>query len=250
MDDETAATQVRVNFGRAFPLFPLEGVVLLPHAMLRLFIFEPRYRQMMEDVLDGAGQIAMAIFEGDTWEGEYHESPPIKPAVCVGQIAQHERMPDGTYRVWLQGVCRARVVEEFAPEDDRLYRQAILEPLESGDDADEENGAALVEERDRLLELIRSEPLSAVASVKRLVDQLDEQTGGIDALPTGVLLEVVALSVVGALDEPRVMYRLLAEGDRAKRARIIEHELLGLRGLLTHAEKQWDPEAPKGISWN
>ena len=45
-----------------------------------------------------------------------------------------------------------------------------------------------------------------------LFDQLDEQTGGLDGLPTGVLLEVVALSVVGSLDEPLVMYRLLAEG--------------------------------------
>ncbi len=247
MDDESA-TQVRVNFGRPFPLFPLDGVVLLPHAMLPLHIFEPRYRQMMEDVLDGSGQIAMAVFEGE--DGHAHEwgDPPIKPAVCVGQISQHERMADGTYRVWLQGVCRARVVEEFAPDGERLYREAVLEPLEPGDP--EEETGELLAERDRLLELIRTEPLSEVASVRRLVDQLDEQTGGLDTLPTGVRLEVVALSVVGALDEPRVMYRLLAEGDLAERARIIERELLGLRGLLAHAEKQWDPDAPKGISWN
>lgn len=248
--DHEGATQVRVNFGRPFPLFPLDGVVLLPHAMLRLFIFEPRYRQMVEEVLDASGQIAMGVFDAEADAAPGDAGPPIKPAVCVGQIAQHERLPDGTYRLWVQGVCRARVVEEIPPDAHTLYRQAVLEPLESGDDDDGHDAAVLVEERDRLLSLIRSEPLSAVASVKRLVDQLDEQTGGIDTLPTGVLLEVVALSVVGALDEPRVMYRLLAEGDRVERARIIERELLGLCGLLTHAEKQWDPDAPKGISWN
>ena len=250
--DEEGATQVQVNFGRPFPLFPLDGVVLLPHAMLRLFVFEPRYRQMMEDVLDGSGQVAMAVFQGDEWRESYHESPPIKPAVCVGQVAHHERQADGTYRVWLQGVCRARVLEEMEPEGERLYRSVVLEPLEAGDRADdeEEEDTALVEERTRLLELMRTEPLSGVASVRRLVDQLDEQAGGLDALPTGVLLEVVALSVVGSLDEPMVMYALLEEGDRVKRARIIEHELVGLNRLLLRAERQWDPEAPKGVSWN
>jgi Lon protease-like protein len=246
--EEEGATQVRVNFGRPFPVFPLDGVVLLPHAMLRLFVFEPRYRQMIEDVLDGSGQIAMAVFEGDHWETEYHDNPPIKTAVCVGQLAQHERLPDGTYRVWLQGVCRARVVEELEPEGDRLYREAILEPLEPGDREDEDT--ELVEERSRLLQLIRSEPLSEVASVKRLVGQLEDQAGGIDSLPTGVLMEVVALSVVSSLDEPTVMYQLLAEGDRVKRARIIERELVVLNRLLSHAGRQWDPEAPKGVSWN
>lgn len=247
MDDE-GATQVRVNFARPFPIFPLDGVVLLPHAMLRLFIFEPRYRQMIEDVLDGAGQIAMGVFEGEHWQSEYHESPPVKRAVCVGQLAQHERMPDGTYRVWLQGVCRARIVEEFGPEGERLYREAILEPLEPGDGDEEET--ELVEERSRLLQLIRTEPLSEVASVKRLVGQLQEQAGGLDSLPTGVLMEVVALSVVSSLDEPALMYQLLAEGDRVKRAKIIERELVVLNRLLSHAARQWDPEAPKGISWN
>ena len=37
-----------------FPIFPLEGALLLPHGKLPLNIFEPRYLAMVEDAL-GAG---------------------------------------------------------------------------------------------------------------------------------------------------------------------------------------------------
>jgi Lon protease-like protein len=41
------------------PVFPLPNVVLFPNVFLPLHIFEPRYRQMIEDLLDGPGQIVM-----------------------------------------------------------------------------------------------------------------------------------------------------------------------------------------------
>ena len=41
------------------PLFPLPGAILFPRSQLPLHIFEPRYREMVRDAIDGAGQIAM-----------------------------------------------------------------------------------------------------------------------------------------------------------------------------------------------
>ena len=52
MSDETA---IQVNFGRPMPVFPLDQVTLLPQQVLPLHIFEPRYRQMVTDALDGSG---------------------------------------------------------------------------------------------------------------------------------------------------------------------------------------------------
>ncbi|MGP1309805.1 MAG: LON peptidase substrate-binding domain-containing protein, partial [Phycisphaerales bacterium] len=99
MSDEAPA--IRVNFNRPMPVFPLREVVLFPHAAIPLHIFEERYRDMVDDALDGAGQIAMAVFEGERWTQEYHGRPPIRPAVCVGQILQHERLADGRYNIIL-----------------------------------------------------------------------------------------------------------------------------------------------------
>jgi uncharacterized protein len=138
---------VHVNFGKPIPLFPLDSVTLLPQQVLPLHIFEPRYRQMIEHALDGAGLVAMAIFEGADWKSEYHGRPPIKPIVCVGHIVQHEKTPDGRYNLLLQGVCRARILRELPPSEDRLYRAGYLEPFgvpgamndESTDEADEDS---------------------------------------------------------------------------------------------------------------
>ena len=41
------------------PIFPLPGAILFPRSQLPLHIFEPRYREMVRDVLDGPGRIGM-----------------------------------------------------------------------------------------------------------------------------------------------------------------------------------------------
>ena len=125
----TERETISVNFGRPVPIFPLDGVVLLPQQVLPLHIFEERYVQMVGRVLDGSGQIALAVFEGEDWKKDYNGTPPIRPYVCLGQIAQHEPLPGDRYNILLQGVCRARVVDETPPDEDRLYREAMLEPV-------------------------------------------------------------------------------------------------------------------------
>ncbi len=219
---------VQVNFSKPFPVFPLKDVVLLPHALLRLFIFEPRYRQMLEHALDSRGQIAMAVFQGDAWKNQYHDSPEIRPAVCLGQIEQHHVQSDGNYRVLLHGVCRAWVVEEYPPDGEYLYRRARLEPLEpspAGDDA-------LTTERRAVQELITEEPLTELAACTGVLKQIQA-----NELPTSVLFELVTIAL---LNDKVLQYNLLAESCPHKRAGVIEHELLRLRSILHAARKQLD----------
>lgn len=239
---------VSVNFSKPYPLFPLEHVALMPQQVLPLHIFEPRYRQMVERALDGSGQIAMAVFKGTRWKQEYHGKPPIMPAVCIGQIVQHERLPDGRYNVLLQGICRARVSREVGAIDDTgdeqtLYREAVLEPV--GVLSDEEQGEAeegLTPLRAHVQASLAEGPLKHLRSSDRML----EFTRNAE-VPTTALLEVLAVAVV---DDPRVRYRLLAEGDPQKRGHIIESELGKLERLIRLAEHQVDPQAPKGCNWN
>ena len=99
------AEVISVNFSKPMPLFPLPEVVLLPHAIQPLHVFEDRYRVMVEHCLDGSGQIAMASFDGDDWKKDYEEGlPKLRPAVCIGQIVHHESLPDGRHQILLHGV--------------------------------------------------------------------------------------------------------------------------------------------------
>ncbi|HJS07899.1 MAG TPA: LON peptidase substrate-binding domain-containing protein, partial [Pirellulales bacterium] len=49
------------QFSGVVRLFPLPNRVVFPHVMQPLHIFEPRYREMLNDALDGDGLIAMSV---------------------------------------------------------------------------------------------------------------------------------------------------------------------------------------------
>ncbi len=231
-------TPIQVNFGKPVPLFPLDTAVLLPQQVLHLHIFEPRYRQMVERALDGSGQFAMAVFEGQDWKTNYHGRPPLKPAVCIGQIIQHEKQPDGCYNVLVQGVCRARVIEESPPSQGRLYREATLEPV----GIEEEAESKLYGVRERFRELLSNGPLTKLAAAEIMVEKIDD-----GEIPTAVILDLVSFALPTRRE---VRYRLLAEGDAAERAEHVEQEMLHLSGVLKLACDQHPEEWPKGCSWN
>ena len=115
------------EFSGTARLFPLPNLVLFPHVAQPLHVFELRYRQLMADALEDDRLVTMALLRPG-WEEDYHNSPPIHPVVCVGQITQEERLTDGRYNFVLQGLSRARIVEELTT--DRLYRMANVELLE------------------------------------------------------------------------------------------------------------------------
>jgi Lon protease-like protein len=114
------------DFSGTARLFPLPNLVLFPYVIQPLHVFEPRYRQMMEDALAGDRLLAMALLKPG-WEGHYEKAPPIHPVVCLGKIFKEERLADGRYNLLLHGLCRARILEEL--KTDKLYRSARVELL-------------------------------------------------------------------------------------------------------------------------
>jgi len=236
--------EIRVNFGKPMPVFPLAHVALMPHAVLPMHIFEPRYRRMVADALDGAGQIALAVFEGEGWRTEYEGRPAIRSAVCVGQIVQHQKMPDGRYDIALHGVCRGRVIEELPEDEARPYRMALLEPVGVAEFDETE----LAGYRERFADLLTTAPLSDLKRAARVVEHLKN-----DQFPTTAIMELVTVSILHDSEAryyPELHYSLLAEGDPVRRAALIERELGSLNTLLTRAASQRKSDAPRGCSWN
>jgi Lon protease-like protein len=119
-DDSLSAA----NFDGTVRLFPLPNLVLFPHVVQPLHIFEPRYRQMTADALAGDRLIAMALLVPG-WEADYEGRPAIHPMVCIGRIVNEQHLPDGRYNMLLRGLSRARVVQEIA--QDKVYRSARVE---------------------------------------------------------------------------------------------------------------------------
>jgi Lon protease-like protein len=114
------------SFDGLVRLFPLPNVVLFPQVMLPLHIFEPRYRQMTADALEGDHLIAMVLLKPG-WESEQEKRPAIHTVACLGKIVADQRLDDGRYNLLLRGVSRARVIRELKQK--RLYRTARVELL-------------------------------------------------------------------------------------------------------------------------
>src|SRR3954468_7257730 len=111
------------------PLFPLPNVALFPSALLPLHIFEPRYRAMVADALDGERLIGMVMLRPG-WERHYEGTPPVYRVGCAGFITHADRLPDGRFNILLRGLEKFRIVSERGARDGvELYRVAQIESI-------------------------------------------------------------------------------------------------------------------------
>jgi len=154
------------------PLFPLQDAMLFPNMARPLHIFEPRYRAMVADALEGDRIIGMVMLRPGH-EADYEGRPPIYPIGCAGIITGSERLPDGRYNIVLHGLVKFRVTSE---DQSRAYRLARVEAIPEVPDDDERE--ALRGQRPRLTAALAAsagktaEPPPATLSDEDLVNVL------------------------------------------------------------------------------
>ena len=111
------------------PLFPLPEVSLFPGVSRPFLIFEPRYRDMIADALQGDRIIGMVALRPG-FEKDYEGRPPIYQVGCAGRIQQYEKLPDGRYVILLRGLTTFRIATEDQRKPYRLARvEAVPEQL-------------------------------------------------------------------------------------------------------------------------
>lgn len=93
-------------------MFPL-GSVLFPSLVLPLHIFEPRYRALIRDVMDGDGEFGVCLIERGAEVG----GDDVRTAIgTAARVHEAEELPDGRWAVVAVGVRRIRV-ERWLPDD-------------------------------------------------------------------------------------------------------------------------------------
>lgn len=105
------------------PIFPLAGAILFPRSQLPLHIFEQRYRDMVADVVDREGLIAM--IQPRTAEGSDADAASLYQVGCIGEIAGLEELEDGRFNIVLNGTHRFRLLDEI--DLGTAYRNANLD---------------------------------------------------------------------------------------------------------------------------
>lgn len=109
-------------------IFPLDGALLFPRGALPLHIFEPRYREMVRDALDGMAMIGMVQPRGPG------DPPPLFSIGCVGRIGDLSETPDGRFMLTLAGLHRFRIAEELAVTTPYRQVMANYDGFADGDD--------------------------------------------------------------------------------------------------------------------
>ena len=109
----------RVGGERELPLFPLP-VVLFPGVPMPLHIFEPRYRQMLEDVRLRDNLFGLSYFDASAEESTV---PPVGHVGCVAEVTEVQPLPDGRSNILTIGLIRYRVLSYVEHSDPYLIAE-------------------------------------------------------------------------------------------------------------------------------
>jgi len=111
----------------------LNSAVLFPQAMMPLYIFEPRYRTMLSDVLAADRIFAVAALDESKQNPEAMETPHT--IAGIGIIRACKKNTDGTAHLILQGLARVafeKIIRETPYRTARIH-QIVSEPGGSDD---------------------------------------------------------------------------------------------------------------------
>ncbi len=139
---------------RQIPVFPLRAVILLPRATLPLNLFEPRYLQMIEDVVSGNRIIGIAQPErtaGDE-ESPSGKNTALRRVGCAGRVTAYQELDDGRVVITLTGICRFDIEQEI--EITNPYRTFGVDFGKFADDFNRGAGEDEVD-RERLLHVLK-----------------------------------------------------------------------------------------------
>jgi Lon protease-like protein len=122
-------------------------MVLFPGTLAPLHIFEPRYRQMISDVMDGDKRFGLLYHDPDE-SGPFMNEPGRIGTVAL--IRKHQPLSDGRSMILVRGAERFQTHEEVKGE--ALYYEALVGPY--GDEP--EGSEDLVSRRKRTLGLFKN----------------------------------------------------------------------------------------------
>jgi Lon protease-like protein len=181
----------------------LPDCTLFPHGGLPLRIFEPRYRRMLDDALEGSAFFAVTRLLRD-------ETPD--PADCaaevgtIGLVRASKKQEDGTSQLLLHGVIRVKFVHWHL---DRPYPYATIEPLVTFFQPEEQSAAAVRTLRGAVEDAIREVPPEVRKQVMDLMHRADEPP---------LLTDIVAQQFV---HEPNLRQQILETDSAGKRIAMI-----------------------------
>jgi ATP-dependent Lon protease len=194
------------------PILPLKNTVIFPHLLAPLLVNTERSKRLIEAVMAEPERLILSVAVKGAVEG----SPRAQDLYRVGtvlRVAKMLKFPDSSYRLLVQGVARARIVE-FGPDED--YFRGRIELLPDTGAVDSVEATALARDvRDQFVALVSESPrLSDELQV--LAMNVEEPSRLADLVASNLELDLAGKQAF--LEELDVVARLRRARDELRRA--------------------------------
>lgn len=240
------------------PLLPLRDVVVFPHMVIPLFVGRPKSIKALENAME-AGKSILLVAQKSAAKDE----PSVEDLYsigCVANILQMLKLPDGTIKVLVEGVQRARI---DSVEDLRNLFVAKVTPVpvpEIDNNEVEAMRRAIIAQFDQYVKLNKKIPpeiLTSLAGIEepgRLADtiaahlplKLEQKQEVLEMFDTGERLEKLLSQLETELDilqvEKRIRGRVKRQMEKSQREYYLNEQVKAIQKELGEGEEGADLE--------
>ncbi|MGO3890208.1 MAG: endopeptidase La [Paenalcaligenes sp.] len=195
-----SASQILTTEPMELPLLPLRDVVVFPHMVIPLFVGRPRSIKALELAMEDGNHIMLVAQK--TASKDEPSKEDLYEIGCVANILQMLKLPDGTVKVLVEGMQRARAVD--VTETEECFKAKVV--------AAEIDSAASASEHEALRRAVLAQFEQYVKLNKKIPQEILTSLTGIEE--PGRLADTVAAHLSLKLEQKQEMLEMAAVGSR------------------------------------
>jgi len=253
------ASQSEVSADQAtLPLLPLRDVVVFPHMVIPLFVGRPKSIRALEEAMEG-GKSILLVAQRSAAKDE-PGAADLYGVGCIANVLQMLKLPDGTIKVLVEGVQRARVLDVEEREELFVARVSPVLVAEANDTEIEAMRRAIIGQFDQYVKLNKKIPGEILASLGgiddagRLADtiaahlplKLEQKQEVLEIFETGPRLEKLLSQIETELDilqvEKRIRGRVKRQMEKSQREYYLNEQVKAIQKELGEGEDGADLE--------
>lgn len=247
-----SASQILSMESTELPLLPLRDVVVFPHMVIPLFVGRPRSIKALELAMESGNTILLVAQK--TASKDEPTAEDMYEIGCAASILQMLKLPDGTVKVLVEGVERAKI-EEVIDNETHFSGKAIA--VEQSDDTPAEAEAlrrAVVAQFEQYVKLNKKIPqeiltsLNAIDEASRLADtvaahlplKLEQKQHMLESIPVVERLESLLSQLETEIDilqvEKRIRGRVKKQMEKSQRDYYLNEQVKAIQKELGEGE--------------
>jgi ATP-dependent Lon protease len=184
------------------PLLPLRDVVVFPHMVIPLFVGRPKSIKALEHAMEGDKSILLVAQKSAAKDEP--SAADIYDIGCMANILQMLKLPDGTIKVLVEGVQRARI--DSVTDTPDLFHCSVtpVQSVEAEDNQVEAMRRAIIGQFDQYVKLNKKIPPEILASLSGIED-------------AGRLADTIAAHLPLKLEQKQEVLELFSTAERLDR---------------------------------